>query len=379
MNQPDILNDGSNKVCRLLKAIYGLKQAGRVWNAKLNKILKNMGLIKCKLDPCIFYDITRSMILGIYVDDLLILYREERSLKGFKESIQKTIKIKDIGPAKNCIGMSINQGVGFIEIDQCSYVSDILSRFKMDDCKPVHNPCNTSEKLSIKCLEVEDNLTGTVPYQEVVGSVLYLTQCTRPDIGFSVNDVSRFNQKHGNSHWTAVKRILRYLKGTANYKFRFERSDEEISAYCDSDWGSDIDKRRSCSGYTIKYGSTPVIWNSKRQRIVALSSTEAEYIALSSCTCDTLWVIQFVTELTNKKPGPAIIHIDNQSSIKLAQNDAFQQRTKHIDIRYHHVREHIERGVIKINYIPTAENEADALTKPVTCDKLNLCRDFVHH
>jgi hypothetical protein len=168
---------------------------------------------------------------------------------------------------------------------------------------------------------------------------------------------------------------MRYLKGTANFQMKIEKGKEGIVAYCDADWGSDCDKRRSCSGYTIKWGGNTVIWTSKRQPIVALSSTEAEYIALSTCTCDVLWVIQLMNELQNSNSNTAVIHVDNESSIKLASSEAYRPRTKHIDIRYHHVRQYVDNGIIKIKHVSTKGNEADALTKGVTREKLKLCSE----
>lgn len=282
--------------------------------------------------------------------------------------------MKDLGPVSSCIGMNIRQTKQSIEIDQTGYVIEILRRFNMHECKPVKNPADTSNKLSIQTVTPENSLVGKVPYQEAVGALLYLAQATRPDIAFAVNDVSRFNINHCEEHWKAVKRIFRYLKGTANLKLRYTKpKTNNIIAYSDADWASEIDKRKSCTGYIIKWSNAAICWQSKRQPIVALSSTEAEYIALSSTTCEIVWLLQLVNELQNNSAREVILCCDNQSAIKLSQSDAYRPRSKHIDIRYHRIRELIEAKTIKCIYVSTNDMAADSLTKPVPVEKLQLC------
>lgn len=215
-----------------------------------------------------------------------------------------------------------------------------------------------------------NDLTGKVPYQELVGSLLYVAQITRPDIAFCVNNVSRFNSKHSKEHWEAALHILRYLKLTIDCVLRFEKTDErDVFAYSDADYASEIDKRRSCSGFVLKLGGGAISWHSKRQEIVALSSTEAEYIALSTTVRETLWVSQFVREISGIDMQPIKIFCDNTSSIKLATTDAYRERTKHIDVRFHHLRENIEENKIRVEYVSTNENVADALTKALNGPK----------
>lgn len=175
----------------------------------------------------------------------------------------------------------------------------------MQDCKPVNTPCTTSVKLSSRMVNDQNELTGQVPYQEAVGSLIHLANCTRPDISFAVNDVSRFNQRHSQEHWTAVKRIFRYLKGTIHLKIRFMRNETtEMHAYSDSDWASEEDERRSCSGFVILMSNGPISWFSHRQPIVALSSAEAEYIAMSDCIKYLLWLTKLTHELENDQSKP---------------------------------------------------------------------------
>lgn len=374
MEQPECYEDGTKRVCQLNKAVYGLKQAGRQWNQKLDGALKRFGLKKCKTDPCIYYDDKLKIIIAIYVDDFLIFYRGNEELETLKAFLNSNFKMKDLGPAQSCLGIRIHQKKDSIEMDQSAYIKEILARFGMSECKPVGTPSDTSIKLSTNMTNENNGLVGKVPYQEAVGSLLHLTQGTRPDLAYAVNDVSRFNANHSDEHWRAVKRIFRYLKGTMDNKLIFHsKNDTEMHAYSDADWGSQIDDRRSCSGYTVIMSNAAISWCSKRQPIVALSSTEAEYIALSSSVREVIWIRQLAKEVDDKFDGPTLIWCDNQSTIKLAESEAYRPRTKHIDIRFHHTREKIDNKTITIEFCPTGEMTADSLTKSVTREKTQLC------
>lgn len=281
--------------------------------------------------------------------------------------------MKDLGTARSCLGMRINQHEHGIDLDQSTYIADVLKRFAMADCKPIGMPSDTSTKLSVTMITDKSDITGKVPFQEAVGSLLHLTQGTRPDIAFAVNDVSRFNAKHSIEHWQAVKRIMRYLKGTIDYKLRFRTSENmNLHVYTDADWASDIDKRRSCSGFVAIMANAAISWHSHRQEIVALSSTEAEYIALSSAVREVIWLRQVQREI-DKIEQPTKIYCDNSSTIKLTDSEAYRQRTKHIDVRFHHTRKMVDEKIIEIDFCPSAEMVADSLTKAVSKEKTNFC------
>lgn len=244
----------------------------------------------------------------------------------------------------------------------------------MEDCKPVKTPSDTNQRLSVQMVNEVNSLVGKVPYQEAVGSLLYLTQATRPDIAFAVNDVSRFNGNHSEAHWNAVKRIFRYLRGTVELKLRYTTGNSvQLHAFCDADWASDIDRRRSCTGFLTKLSNAAISWCSKRQPIVALSSTEAEYIAMSAAVCEITWIKQLYDELDMGVAKNVVLYCDNQSTIKLSESEAFRPRTKHIDIRYHHLRDKVEDGIIGIEYVSMERMAADSLTKAVTREKHQFC------
>lgn len=373
MEQPEGYEDGSKKICRLNKAIYGLKQAGREWNLKLDAALKVFGLRRSQLDPCIYFGKDNTLILAIYVDDILIFFKDQSKLDEMKRHLKANFKIKDIGLAKGCIGMRIHQDKGVIELDQTTYITEMLEKFGMGECKPVGTPADTSVKLLAKDWTEQNSLVGKVPYQEVVGSLLYLAQTTRPDICFAVNNVSRFNERHTEVHWIATKRILRYLQGTKELRLRFTATGgSSLAAYSDADWASDSEDRRSCTGYVTVMSGGAISWSSKRQPTVALSSTEAEYMALSATLCEVLWLKQLMNEL-NCRQRVVKIWCDNTSTIRLTETEAYRPRTKHIDIRFHRIREHVENGDIEVKFMPTKQMVADSLTKSVSKETAQFC------
>lgn len=371
MQQPVGYEDGTNRVCKLNKAIYGLKQAGRQWNLKLSDALVNFGLLKSNLDPCVFFGKEKMLVIAVYVDDMLIFYRSRDNLDEIKKYLNEKFHMKDIGHATECIGLKINQFSEKIEVDQTKYIEEVIRRFNQVDEKVAKTPSDPNVKLSIKMVDEQNEITGRVPYQEAVGSLLYIAQGTRPDIAFAVNDVSRFNSKHCEQHWNAVLRIIRYLKGTKNQKLCYQKDSEkcDLHGFSDADWASDIDKRRSCTGFVFRLCGAAISWKSQRQSIVALSSTEAEYIALSSTVKECLWIQQFVNELKPLFVSTTIIYADNSSSIKIGEMEAFRERTKHIDVRYHHIRQQIAEKRIELRYVSTHDNTADLLTKPLTGEK----------
>lgn len=204
MEQPKGFEDKSGRVCKLNKAIYGLKQSGRVWNQQLDRKLKSYGLVPTKTDSCIYHNGKGTLIVAIYVDDFLIFYKDNDLLESIKSYLHKEFSMKDIGLARNCIGITITRGENYIELDQAKYTHRILEKFGMLDCKPVKTPSVPGQKLTSDSVTDENTLVGKVPYQEAVGSLLYLTQSTRPDIVHAVNTVSRFNNKHSDEHWQAA-------------------------------------------------------------------------------------------------------------------------------------------------------------------------------
>lgn len=380
MEQPEVYNDGTNRVCMLRKSMYGLKQASRQWNIKLSNVLIKAGFKQSKVDSCIYFNIIdKSMtFVAVYVDDLMIFSNDNAVTSNLKHQLTRQFEMKDLGEAQSCIGLRIDRckQTGSIFLSQEKYIKNILVKFGMNDCKPVATPVDVNQKLTKEMspknhaerLEMEK-----IPYQEAVGSLLYLAQGTRPDITFAVNSVSRFNNDPGKAHWTAVKRIFRYLKNTSDVKIKFNgQTSSALIGYSDADWANDTDDRRSCTGYIFTRNGGPISWNSRRQHTVALSSTEAEYMALSSATQEAIWLKQFEEQFwPNKKP--IHIHCDNRSAIHLAETETYHPRSKHIDVRHHFIRENVGNQTIILKSVGTEEMSADVLTKGVTGEKHKNC------
>ncbi|XP_041564465.1 secreted RxLR effector protein 161-like [Drosophila elegans] len=246
----------------------------------------------------------------------------------------------------------------------------------MENCKPVNTPINTNEKLSTEMCpktENEKEEVSSVPYQSLIGALMWLAVSTRPDIAFAVSALSQYNTNFGKQHWIAAKRVLRYLKGTQDYCLVYKRSGKDLVGYADADWAANIDDRRSFSGFAFKFAGAAISWECRKQRTVALSSTEAEYMALFDSSKEAVHLRSFLQEILGQLKT-TIIYNDNQGAGQLTRNPVFHKRTKHVDIRHHFIRELVEEGTISVNYIPTTEMSADILTKGLSASKHNTCK-----
>ncbi|KXJ84276.1 hypothetical protein RP20_CCG014294 [Aedes albopictus] len=310
------------------------------------------------------------LFVTIYVDDLLIFTNDGRLKKKLKQFLMQNFKMKDLGPATHCLGIRIkrNRREGKLSLDQQAYIEEIVRRFGMENAYSIATPADSGvrlEKSMAPKTEEEEMEMRNVPYKEAVGCLSFVAQTTRPDIAFAVNAVSQFSSNPGKPHWEAVKRIIRYLKGTATKKLEYSRNPtDELKGYSDADWGGDPDSRRSTSGYVFTLQGAAIAWNVKKQPTVALSSCEAEYMALSRSIQEAMWWRNLRSEFSNV--GPVSVLCDNQSAISIANNGSYNPRTKHVSIRYHFVHENLENGVVKLNYIPTFSQPADGFTKPMT-------------
>lgn len=378
--QPEEFNDGTGRVCKLNRAMYGLRQASRLWNIKLSKYLRKLGFKQSELDPCVYYKIYDKaiIIVAIYVDDLIIFSNDDEMTMDLKTNLQGEFKMKDLGDVEYCVGMHIvrDKVNGKITLDQRKYIEEVLARFNMTDCNPVKTPVDGNKRLThLMSPQNESEVLdmSKIPYKEAVGCLIHLVQGSRPDIAYAVHDVSKFNKNPGKEHWLAVKRIFRYLKGTLHMKLEYGHdADSNLLGYSDSDYAGELDERRSCTGFVFIRNGGAISWSSKRQETVAVSSTEAEYMALAAATQDALWLRQFEAEFWSIDK-PTTILCDNQSAISLANNNAYHSRTRHIDIKHHFVRKKIEKKQIDVQPIGTKEMVADSLTKGLFKEKHDFC------
>lgn len=284
-----------------------------------------------------------------------------------------------MGPLHYFLGVKIEQNKkdGSIWIGQPAYCTSLLQKFGMENCKPVKNPVSTTSRLA-KATE-EDSIVDKELYQANVGSLLYLATMTRPDIAFAVSNVAKFCCKPNSSHCrTAVKRVLRYIKGTINLGLLNTKNEsKQCIGFSDSDWGGDPDDHKSTSGYLFEIGGTAVSWRSKKQNCVALSTAEAEYMALAATAQEAIWLRRLTSEIDESPVESTTIYEDNQSAMCIAKNPPqFHGRTKHIGIKYHYTRDLINSGEIRLEYCPTEDMVADMLTKAVSQDQLNRLKQM---
>ena len=368
MEQPPGFEKKGDLVCRLKKSLYGLKQSPRQWYKLLDQFLRDKSYRRSDVDPCIYVKEDKDLIMiALYVDDLIIASKSEKLMKETKQNLCDRFEMKDLGRLHYCLGIEILwRNDGTCSFNQSKYIENVLERFSMKDCKPVSTPINSGTKLTKEMSPTtaeEISEMNVIPYRSAVGSLIYLVTGTRPDIAVAVGEVAKYSNNPGKQHWMAVKRILRYLKETVNLGINCDPDSTELVGYSDADWAGDLDTRRSTTGYLFKFGNVPICWKSKRQPTVALSTAEAEYMALSMAVQTVIWIRKLLKDFYIASENPTIIYEDNQGCIAMAKNPVNHERTKHIDIRYNFVREKVEDKTIVVKYLETGEMLADILTK----------------
>jgi len=370
MEQPEGYVDPTypDKVCRLLQALYGLKQAPKMWYAKLNAFLKSQGFDNIDPDTCLYLrtDDGKIIIVLVYVDDLLLVGSSMEAINKIKKALRNRFEMKDLGEAKVILGLEISRdkALGTLKLSQGKYAGQVLDNFGMAECNPIATPLEVGLQVA-KAAKSDESL----PYRGAVGSLMYLMVRTRPDLAFAVGKLSRFVSGYGKVHWAAVKRVLRYVKGSVDKGLVYNKSASGIlQGFSNAEWAGDYETRRSTTGFMFIFGGSAVSWASKLQNTVALSTTKAEYMALCEASKEAVvWLDQLIQRFTmlvtqsDNLVGPVNIKVDNSGCIDFAKNPFEHKRTKHIDIRYHFVRDAITKVILK--HCPTDEMAADSMTK----------------
>ena len=370
---------GQRLVCKLKKSLYGLRQAPRNWWVVINDWLIEYGLVPSGADPCVYVMFRDDDILVIilYVDDLILAGSSRKLIDQFKRAISERFNMKDLGALRWVLGMEVRRDLAArtLELSQTAYVDQVLERYGMAKCQEVGTPAEgTLTRLP------KGEGSANHEYMSVVGSLLYAAEVSRPDIAYPVRVLGRHLQASGREHMTAAKRVLRYLKGTRELGIVYGGSGAnslKMVGYSDADWAGDKETRRSTTAYVFMLAGGCVSWGSKLQPTVALSSAEAEYMAACSAAQEAIHLRRLMESLGFQQDEATTIHEDNQGCIAMSENPVQHQRTKHIDIRYHFVRERVESGDIKLTYVGTEHQLADLLTKPLNRERVQKLRASV--
>lgn len=377
MKQPPAFEE-NQKVCKLNKTIYGLKQSSQEWYHSLTNVLLQEGFVAGESDKCLFTKFKDKILIYvlIYVDDLLLISNDINKMSLVKESLSKAFDMKDMGEIKHFLGINIHRDIEnqTLTLSQCNFIERLLIKFNMNNCKGKSTPIEINLKLKFGVgtpLEAK-------PYRELIGCLIYLAVTTRADISFAVSYLSRFQSQPTEEAWSHLKRILRYLKKTSDLKLLYSTvSTKILEAYSDSDWASDINTRKSTSGLVIKVFGNLVQWGSRKQNSVSLSSCEAEYVALSSTITGVLWVRKVLFDLGFELVSPVEIFEDNQSVILVASQDKCENKLKHIDIKLSFVQDIVRKKLVKISYVESKLQQADIFTKGLNSVQFNKILSYL--
>ncbi|XP_042962422.1 uncharacterized mitochondrial protein AtMg00810-like [Carya illinoinensis] len=345
-------------VCKLKKALYGLKQAPRAWFHRFSSFLLKLGFSCSRADTSLFvlHRQKHLIYLLLYVDDIIITGSDHSLLRAFICQLHAEFATKDLGSLSYFLGLEVTTTSDRLFLSQTKYARDILARAQLLDCKPVTTPMVVGQRLS----------SDVTLYRSLVGALQYLT-ITRPDLAHFVNSVSQFLHAPTADHFQAVKRILRYVKGTLHLGLSFTASaSANITAYSDADWAGCPDTRRSTSGYSIYLGNNLVSWSAKKQPTVSRFSCESEYRALAATAAEVLWLQHLLRDLHVTSSASPLLLCDNKSAIFLSSNPVSHKRSKHIDLDYHFLRELVVAGTIRTQHVPSSLQIADIFTKSVS-------------
>ncbi|KAJ0589103.1 putative RNA-directed DNA polymerase [Helianthus annuus] len=374
--QPEgfVIPGKEDMVYKLKKALYGLKQAPRAWYGKIDGYFLEHGYNRSENEPTLYVKAVgpnEVIYVCLYVDDIICTSSSDKLIHEFKQGMKDAFEMTDMGLMKRFLGLEVNQTEVGIFLAQEAYAKALLRRFGMHNCNYEETPMNTSEKLTLE--DGTEQVNGEY-FRSLVGGLIYLTH-SRPDLAYAVSTISRFMQKPSKVHMGAARRVLKYVAKTASYGIWYNKIQElKLVGYSDSDWAACIDDRKSVSAYVFHLGGAAIAWSSKKQASVALSSTEAEYIAASGATCEAIWLRRVLEDFGFKQLEATTIFCDNKSTISLSKNPVLHKRSKHIELRYHFMREMVEQDQIKLEHCSTHEQLADVLTKSLAREKFVFYR-----
>jgi hypothetical protein len=339
-------NETEGKVCRLKKSLYGLKQSQRAWFGRLCKEIRSLGYRQSNADHTLFFMHRNDKItlLDVYVDDIVITGNDDEEIRCLKKTLAKSFEVKDLGYLHYFLGIEVAYSAQGIYLSQRNYVLDLLAETGMLECRPASTLIEQNHGLIADSGDPVDK--GR--YQRLVGRLIYLSH-TRPDIAYAVSIVSRYMHDPRSGHLDVVNRILRYLKGCPGKGILFSNHGHlRVEGYTDADWAGCLDDRRSTSGYCMFVGGNLVSWRSKKQSVVARSTAEAEFRAMASALCELMWLKILLAELRLWDDTPLQLYCDNQATINLINNPVYHDRTKHVGIDRHFIKEKLDDRHFKL-------------------------------
>jgi len=365
------------------KGLYGLHQSGNLWHKTLSVAFGELDLTRSAVDHRVFYrhDSEGMTIVCSSTDDFAIAASPIERMVKYKSDLSNRFEMSDLGELAWILGIRVKRDriTRTISLSQAAYIDSVVKRFHLTSASPLQTPIGPNALLSKSQSpstphQKED--TEKVPYREAIGSLMYAAIGTRPDITYTVTTLSQYLQNPGRAHWEQAKRVICYLKGTRDFELTFGPSGG-IEGYTDASWGNDTDDRRSICGYAFTLNGGAVSWSSKKQSVVALSSTEAEYVGITHAAKEATWIRHLLSELYSPLvlKYPIMLYCDNKSAIELVKNATFHSRTKHIAIRYRYIREAYNDGVIALDHRGTDDMPADVFTKALVRIKLS---EFAH-
>ncbi|TFY52252.1 hypothetical protein EVJ58_g10120 [Rhodofomes roseus] len=363
-------------VWELVRGIYGTKQGGRTWNDTLNEYLLSIGFTRLSCEHCIYYRTNErgTVLTGVHVDDFLLTASTSAAKEEFKEELRRKWAIADLGEARFCIGIQIDRDRASrsVAVSQTALIDKIIKEFRMDgpDCAPMSTPMDAGLRLSRTMhapkTQDEKDRASRLPYRSLIGCLMYLAIGTRPDIALAVQQLSQFLDCYGSIHWDAAKRVVRYLKGTRTLRLVLGGADAaNLNGYADASHAGCYDTRRSVGGYCWNLGSGIISWAARKQPTVSTSTTEAEYIASCESAKEAVWLRFLLDGIGFTQPVATVMRVDSTSAMSLSTDSTFHARVKHVDIKWHYLREVVAAKKLALQHVPGHLNVADAFTKPL--------------
>ncbi|KAF7572242.1 hypothetical protein PtrM4_097420 [Pyrenophora tritici-repentis] len=374
LKQPQGVEVKKGYVLKVLRSLYGLKQAARDWNLLIKKELLAWGFVQSLADPCMFIHEEKQLRILVYVDDIAVAAKDRAQIDWFYKKLSGRFNTKNLGEIHKILGVRVTRDRKrrTIYLDQEQYIHAVLDKFGMSSKQHRDKKIPSADYTSFRPATNNDTRIDITEYQQVIGSLMFAMVLTRPDIAFTLGKLSQYMSDPAEHHGHALKNLLRYLRSTVTMKLRYGPGGvhSQFVIYSDADWASDMVDRKSVSGSTAMFYGGPISWSSKKQRSVATSSCESEYIALSTCCKQGQWIAQMFRDLgfpkyIGKDTNKVQMLGDNQGAIALTKNPHLHERSKHIDVCYHFIRDLAEQGKLDVAYVPTVDMVADGMTKPL--------------